>query len=193
MNKTKLGPGPHLIPMPTVLVGAMVSGKANFATVAYCGIAGHEPPRIAVSLGKSHHTNIGIRGNKTFSINIPSEDMAAITDYVGLKSGSQIDKSTLFDLFYGELETAPMIVRCPLNMECRLVRTVDMGGGDELFIGEIVQTFVHERFLSDGKPDIKKIKPLLFSMPDSTYYSVGLAAAKAFKVGYTFQRGKSPV
>jgi flavin reductase (DIM6/NTAB) family NADH-FMN oxidoreductase RutF len=48
MSKTKLGPQTLLYPMPAVLVGSVVDGKANFMTAAWCGIACMKPPAIKV-------------------------------------------------------------------------------------------------------------------------------------------------
>ena len=39
MNKSRLGPEALLFPTPSVLVGSMVDGRANFMTAAWCGIA----------------------------------------------------------------------------------------------------------------------------------------------------------
>lgn len=64
---------------------------------------------LAISLNKSHYTCTGIKENGTFSINIPSVEMVAKTDYCGLVSGNDGDKSILFHTFYGILENAPMI------------------------------------------------------------------------------------
>ena len=121
MTKKSIGAKTFLYPMPTVLVGAQVEGIPNYLAVAYCGIAHHDPPMIAVSLGKNHYTNIGIKANGTFSVNIPSEDMVEVTDYCGIVSGKKEDKSPLFTSFYGKLKTAPMIEQCPINLECRVV------------------------------------------------------------------------
>jgi len=33
--------------------------------------------------------------------------MVTATDYCGIKSGKKVDKSKIFELFYGELKTAP--------------------------------------------------------------------------------------
>ena len=60
-----------------------------------------------------------------FSVNIPSENPIVETDYVGLVSGKKTDKSDLFEIFNGELENAPMIAQCAINMECRLYDTYD--------------------------------------------------------------------
>ena len=40
--KVPLGAQPFLCPLPVVLVGALVNGKPNYATVAYCGIVHHK-------------------------------------------------------------------------------------------------------------------------------------------------------
>jgi flavin reductase (DIM6/NTAB) family NADH-FMN oxidoreductase RutF len=60
MKKVTLGPQTLLYPMPAVLVGAKVGGKANFMTAAWCGIAASEPPAIAVGLRKGRHTLKGV-------------------------------------------------------------------------------------------------------------------------------------
>ncbi len=143
MAKTKLGADVFLYPMPVTLVGANVGGRPNFLTVAFCGIMNPHPPIIYVALNKAHHTNAGIKENQSFSVNIPSAEMVRVTDYCGLASGRDTDKSRLFEVFYGDLGTAPMIGECPLNMECRLIQTLDFRV-DEVFIGEIMQSYSDE-------------------------------------------------
>jgi|YelNatPaOPRAMG01_1025707.scaffolds.fasta_scaffold151061_2 flavin reductase (DIM6/NTAB) family NADH-FMN oxidoreductase RutF len=182
MKKT-LGAKTFLYPMPTVLVGAEVDGKPNYLTVAFCGIVHYKPPLIVVALGKSHYTNQGIKANGTFSVNIPSEDMVEIVDYCGIISGREFDKSSLFETFYGTLETAPMIADCPLNLECKLFHTIDFDGSNDIFIGEIVETYVDEKCLTNDLPDITKLKPILFSMYDNNYWKVGGYLGKAWEIG----------
>ncbi len=183
MIKNKISPGIYLYPMPIVIIGANVKGKANFMTIAWCSIVEHKPPMISISASKTHYTNIGINKNQTFSVNIPSEDMVELTDYIGLKSGRDIDKSSLFNIFYGELQTAPMIEETPINLECKLVKTIDMNKGHDLFIGEIVQAYANEEYLTNGIPDIKKFFPLVFSINDNNYWKVGEHIGRAWSVG----------
>jgi flavin reductase (DIM6/NTAB) family NADH-FMN oxidoreductase RutF len=172
--------------MPVSLVGAYVDGKPNFLAVAWFTMASYNPPKIAITLGKGHYTNPGIRENKTFSVCLPSEDMVEITDYCGIVSGKKTDKSELFNLFYGELKTAPMIRDCPLCMECQLVEIV-ASGSNEIFIGEIAGTYTEERFLTDGKLDFRKMKPLILSQPDTSYWRLGDQMAKAWNVGKRYK------
>ena len=67
----------------------------------------------------------------------------------------------MFEIYYGELEKAPMIKECSVNMECRLYDTYDTPTHD-LFIGEIVETYADESVLTEGKVDLAKLKPQLY-------------------------------
>jgi flavin reductase (DIM6/NTAB) family NADH-FMN oxidoreductase RutF len=182
MKKT-LGGINALYPTPTVIVGAVVDGRPNFITIAHIGIVNHSKPYlISISMGKVHYTNTGIRENKEFSVSIPSEKLVIETDYVGIVSGKKVDKSGVFDIFYGSLSKAPMIKACPVCMECRLFDTYDTPTHD-LFIGEIVETHAEESVLTDGKVDVSKVKPLLFDMNTVKYWSLGPAVASCWSVG----------
>jgi flavin reductase (DIM6/NTAB) family NADH-FMN oxidoreductase RutF len=75
-----------------------------------------------------------------------------------------------------------MIKDCPYNLECRLVKTVDLPV-DELFIGEIVAAYSDNIYLTDGIPDMTKIKPFVLSMPQTTFYSIGEAVGQAWGMG----------
>ncbi len=104
------------------------------------------------------------------------------TDYIGMVSGKKVDKSGVFDIFYGSLAKAPMIKACPVCMECRLFDTYDTTAHD-LFIGEIVETHAEESVLTDGKVDVSKVRPLLFDMNTVKYWSLGPAVASCWSVG----------
>jgi len=186
MDKINLGATIPAYPMPVSLVGAHVDGKPNFLTVAWFTMAGYKPPSIAITLGKGHYTNTGIKENQSFSVCLPSDDMLAVTDYCGITSGKNTDKSGIFDLFYGELKTAPMIRACPLNLECKLLERVE-SGLNEIFIGEIMGTYTEERYLSDGKLDFSKMKPFILSQPDTAYWSLGKPLAKAWRIGKEYK------
>ncbi len=182
MSKVNLGANAYIYPMPVTLVGAKVGGKANFMAVGWVMRVNMRPPLLAVALNKAHFTPRGIRENQTFSVNFPGADLMDKVDYCGLVSGRQVDKSGLFRVFYGELETAPLIEECPLVMECRLYQVVDLPAQD-LFIGEIVAAHADEDCLTDGRPDIGKINPLVLTMPDNNYWTVGAHAGRAWEAG----------
>ncbi|MBN1953323.1 MAG: flavin reductase family protein [Bacteroidales bacterium] len=182
-EKIPLGAFPFIYPMPTVILGSEVDGKPAFITVSFIGIVQQSPPMVSVSLVNNHLTNKGIKQNQTFSINIPHTKMLAKTDFVGMNSGAIINKSSLFEVFYGKLENAPMIKEAPLNLECKLVEVLHPGDQTELFIGEIIQTYSSKKYLNKGYPDIRKLDPILFSITSKDYYKTGRKIGAAWKTG----------
>ncbi|MBN1365509.1 MAG: flavin reductase family protein [Syntrophaceae bacterium] len=182
MKKNEIGPRTFIYPMPVTLVGANVNGKPNFTTIGYCGAINHNPPMISVGINQKHYIRIGMNQNKTFSVNIPSSDMVKITDYCGVVSGHKVDKSQIFEVFNGKLENAPMIAECPLNLECKVVQTI-LYPMQEVFIGEVIAAYAEDKFLTNGLPDIKKMKALVFSMHDNNYWTIGENIGKAWSIG----------
>ena len=185
MAKILMGPQPWIYPMPTLLVGANINDKPNFMAVAWSGIANAEPPMLSLAIRHKRYTLRGIRQNMTFSVNIPSADMVKETDYCGIISGDKVNKVEVcrFKVFYGEFKNAPLIEQCPVNLECKVVHILDLGT-HALVIGSIEQIHVTESCLTDGKPDIDKIKPFTFiPTPVAHYYVMGNAIAKVFSIG----------
>jgi flavin reductase (DIM6/NTAB) family NADH-FMN oxidoreductase RutF len=104
------------------------------------------------------------------------------TDYCGLVAGREVDTSGFFEVFYGKLETAPMIRQCALCMECRLYNAISLPS-HHLFLGEVVATYADEDCLTEGRPDIQKMKPFVLTMPDNNYWALGQQAGKAWSIG----------
>jgi flavin reductase (DIM6/NTAB) family NADH-FMN oxidoreductase RutF len=188
MDKIGLRNNAFVYPMPMTLVGAIVDGKPNFMAVGWVSRVNNRPPLIAVALG-DHHTNAGIHEHGAFSVNVPSLDMLEVTDHCGLVSGKKEDKSELFTLFYGELAHAPMIEACPVTLACQLVQTVELPT-NTLFIGEIVDAYASPEAVTEGKPDIEKIRPFTLTMPDNRYWTVGEQAGKAWGSGRAYEEGR---
>jgi flavin reductase (DIM6/NTAB) family NADH-FMN oxidoreductase RutF len=110
-----------------------------------------------------------------------------VTDYTGLVSGKRVDKSGLFEVFYGELKSAPMITDCPITIECRVSQTIDLPT-NSFFIAEIVNIYSEERFLTDGKPDVTKVRPFVLTMPDNRFWAIGESVGKAWNAGKAFRK-----
>jgi len=185
MDKILLGPGTLLYPQPALLVGANVNGKPNFLTVAWSGIACESPPMISIAIRHIRYTLRGIKQNMTFSVNVPSTDMVRETDYCGIVSGSEVDKVKVcrFKVFYGKLGSAPLIEQCPVNLECEVVHILELGS-HSLIVGKISETHVSGSCLTDGKPDVSKIKPFSYiTDSDGQYQALGEAIGKAYSIG----------
>ncbi len=173
-----------MYPRPTLLVGANVDGKANFMAVGGGGVANGEPPMIAVLIRHHCHTLKGVLQNMTFSVNTPSVDQVREADYCGITTGAKVDKVKVcqFDVFYGHLETAPLIEQCPVNLECKVVHVLNLGS-HAFIIGEVKGTYVSDDCMTDGKPDANKIKPIIFNLETSEYFAFGEVIAKSHSIG----------
>lgn len=186
MSKINIGTNVFTQTMPVTLLGTQTDKKPNFMTLAWVTRVNNKPPLFAVAVNKVHQTNKSIRDNKTFSINIPSQDMIIETDYCGLISAKRNDKSQIFDVFYGELENAPMIIECPLSIECKLHDITELPTND-LFIGEVVAAYTENKYVTDNNLDIKKINPFVLTMPDNNYWAIGQKVGNAWKDGKKFK------
>jgi flavin reductase (DIM6/NTAB) family NADH-FMN oxidoreductase RutF len=181
VKKIKIGNNPYLLPMPMVIVGSSIGKRPNFMAVAWVSRVNAKPALMSIAIGR-HATAQAIQHTGEYSINIPPVDLVKETDLLGIVSGSDFDKSSLFEVFYGSLRKAPMIRQCPVTMECKVVQAVELPV-DVLFIGEVVGVWSEERFLSDGNPDVEKVKPFCLTMPDNRYWSVGSEVGRAWHDG----------
>jgi flavin reductase (DIM6/NTAB) family NADH-FMN oxidoreductase RutF len=186
--KKNIGAVNALYPMPTVIVGTEIEGKANYSAIAHVGIIDHNT--ISISMNKAHYSNQGIKQHRTLSISIPTEKMIVETDYMGLVSGANSDKSMIYESFAGELKGAPMIKEAPLTMECKVIEIIDRPHHD-VFLVEPQNTYCNENILTDDKIDISKIKPILFDMPLRKYWKLGETFADCWSIGKNYNKLQS--
>ena len=179
----KLERNAFLFPSPMIVLGTQKNDKINWISIAYAGIV--DSQHVSCSLNKNHFSNKIIRDNGCASINIPSRHDMKKVDFIGLNSGNTIDKSGLYEPFYGNIKNCPMIKSYFLSMECTLTDTLDRGKS-ELFIFHPEHIYM----CSDVKdnilnyPDVKKIDPLLFSWYG--YYCLGEKIGIPWKEGLSF-------
>ena len=174
-------------PKPICIVGSVVDGKPNFITIAWFNRMSRTPNIWGACIGKTKHTIKGIKEHKTFSVSFPNEALVVKTDYVGIHSGKNVDKSAVFDVFYGELKTAPMIRECPVTAECTVTEIIDISS-HYLILGEVKHLYSEEKYMTDGALDQKKLRPLLFTNPARQYWSLGEVVADAYSIGNEFDR-----
>jgi flavin reductase (DIM6/NTAB) family NADH-FMN oxidoreductase RutF len=189
MAKVKMGPQTALYPMPTLLIGADVGGKPNFMTAAWAGICNGEPPMVAVAIRPSRFTLKGINENMTFSVNVPTAAQVKEVDYCGIESGSKADKVAVcgFHIFYGKTAGAPLIEECPVNLECKVDRILELGSHN-LVIGRVMETHFSDDCLTGGKPDAAKINPIIYIRePAWQYATPGNLIGKTFSIGKELQ------
>jgi len=160
-------------------------GRANLMTAAWGGICCSRPPCLAVSLRKATYTHGSILSRQAFTVSVPSERHVRQADYAGLASGRDLDKFARSGLTAvpSTVVDAPYVQEFPLVLECRLVRTVELGLHTQ-FVGEILDVKADEEVLAaSGLPDLGKVRPIVFDPGLSAYYAVGERLGTAFDIG----------
>lgn len=171
-------------PHPTYVVGSYdKKGSPNIMAAAWGGICCSKPPCIAISLRKATLTYHNIMHSKAFTVNIPSAKYIEEVDYVGMASGKNTDKfeDTKLTPIKSKIVNAPMVAEFPYSLECKLVKTLELGLHTQ-FIGEILDIKADEQILTNGEPDIEKVKPIIYATGARlAYYTISHKLTDAFK------------
>ena len=88
-----------------------------------------------------------------------------------------------------------MIKIAPLNLECKVVKIIDTKEfiapdkkGHYIFIGEIIQAYANEEHLTNGIPDISKMKPFTLTQVDTNYWRIGERIGRAWSIGRNYKK-----
>ena len=186
MPKRSFGPKTMVFPHPVFVIGSYgADGVPNIATASWAGICCSKPPAVAVSFRAATLTHGNIARTGAFTVNIPSVAMARQADYAGIYSGREGDKFAACGLTPSRSAhvDAPAVGEFPVVLHCRVLHSFELGLHTQ-YVGEIIELEIAESVLDDqGRPDIRKIDPLIYSSGDRAYYGVGELVAQAFSVG----------
>ncbi|MCU0723144.1 MAG: flavin reductase family protein [Planctomycetes bacterium] len=183
--KKSVGAKTILYPHPVLVVGSYdEADRPNLMTVAWGGICCSKPPAVAISVREATKTYHNVKLHGAFTVNIPSRRQVRESDWVGIVSGRDVDKFAKAGLtpVKSALVHAPYVGEFPLVLECRVLKTVEIGLHTQ-FVGEILDVKADESVLgANGLPDVEKVKPMLYATGNQAYYAVGEMIAKAFTV-----------
>jgi flavin reductase (DIM6/NTAB) family NADH-FMN oxidoreductase RutF len=162
---------PPVFPRPVALVSIHTEEGDNIITLSWIGTVCSSPPVIAMGIRKNRHSYEMIMKSGEFVVNIPDADRVREADFCGTRSGEDTDKfeKTGFTKGKGKIVKAPLIEECPINIECKLIKTIELGS-HTLFLGEVVGIHFDERITSDEKFDDEKFQPLAYLSPH--YFTV---------------------
>lgn len=186
MAKISFKPGNMLYPLPSVMVSvADNSGNTNIITVAWAGTVCTNPPMVSISVRPSRYSHHMITETGEFVINLTTKELVYATDYCGVKSGRDVDKWKEMELtpMPSEQVKAPCIAESPVNIECRVVRTEQLGSHD-MFLAEVVAVHVDDTYMDEkGGFHLADANPIVYSHGE--YYDLG---KKLGKFGYSIKK-----
>lgn len=179
MSRVNFGAKPWMYPMPVLIVGTYDENGVPNAMNAAWGII-TDMNEITISM--SHHkTTENLAHSGAFTVSIATEATVVACDYVGVESAAKVpDKFAKagFHATKSEFVNAPLIDELPMALECK-VKSYE----DEILVGEIVNVNADESILTDGKIDIKKLKPIAYDPVNHAYVGLGEKVGNAFQDG----------
>ncbi len=194
MQKRQLGPCVTFFPQPTTLITSVdEQGLVNVMTASWAGIVSKTPPTMAVSLNKGRLSYANIQKTGCFVVNAVPASLAVAADFCGIRSGRDCDKLAAAGLSMTPAihQQAPLIEQAPLNVECKLVREIELGDyrlllGEILDIHAIDAAFDEQHGLSAAPFD-----PLVYLGGVREYWSLGDKVADAYRDGLALAEGES--
>ncbi|MEJ2097770.1 MAG: flavin reductase family protein [Deltaproteobacteria bacterium] len=184
--KKSFGAKTLIYPTPVWCVGTYdAAGNPNIMTIAWGGICCSKPPCVTISLRKATYTYGNLMARKAFTLSVPSETHAEAADFFGTASGRNVSKFEKAGLtpVKSDIVDAPYVREFPMIVECNLIHHYEIGLHTQ-FVGEILDVKADEAVLDDaGRPDIKKINPIVYSPEVQQYYAIGSPLGRAFSIG----------
>ena len=171
-----------LFPMPVLIIGTYgEDGTPDAMNAAWGGIG--DDNQIFICLSPEHKTVKNILAKKAFTVSVADAAHVVECDYVGIASGNdtpdKIQKSGLHAVKAPTVD-APYFEELAFALECTLISYDEKSC--HLF-GKIVNASIDEKILTDGKIDVKKLKPITFDCVSHDYIALGETVGKAFSDG----------
>ncbi|MFX0002892.1 MAG: flavin reductase family protein [Candidatus Hodarchaeota archaeon] len=157
MKKIALSQKISTFPMPAAVISVGTGEEANLITLAYVGKVCFNPPIIAVSIQPKRHSYNLIEKLGEFVLNYPTIDQLKETDYIGTRSGRNINKWKKLNLTKQKASVVqvPMIKEFPWNMECKVIKKIEFGS-HVCFFGRVVATHSDPKYFKNEALDPEK-------------------------------------
>ena len=185
--RKNFGVKPIVYPMPVFILSTYGEGDVpNAMNAAWGGIT--EENEITICVSADHKTTENFLKRGAFSVSMATADFVTQCDYVGIESGNKVeDKLERCGLHTvrSELVDAPIILELPMALECT-VKSYD--SETCRLVGEIVNVSCDEEYLTDGKIDPDKLRPITYDSANHTYRVIGEVVGKAFSDGLRFKK-----
>ena len=177
-----------LFPLPVVMITSVdEKDRPNICTVAWTGTVCTDPPMLSISLREERYSHDLIKASGEFVVNVPSVEEVRATDYCGVVSGRDVDKfkETKLTPAPASAVKPPVILECPLNLECRVKKTLKLGS-HTLFVAQIVTVQVTAELMTPtGRLALEKAGLAAFA--HGGYYALG---KKLGFFGFSIQKRK---
>jgi len=158
-----------IYPCPIVLITSKYKNIENVLAVSWAGVASSHPEYVTISIKKSRFSHTLIMKSKVFTINMINKELLKKADYCGTYSAKSVNKFEKcgFTQLAGKHINVPMIKECPINIECSVCQTLELGS-HTLIIGKVIGKFIDSNIYIDKL--YESLDPVVYFRPN--YYSI---------------------
>mgnify|MGYP001046307490 CR=1 FL=1 len=147
MRKSEKSPREGIYAFPPFPV-VLVTVRDSIVTVGAVHLFSFNPPMYQIGIIPKSYSYELLEEAKEFIINIPTKGQIEILEFCGTTSGRDVDKFQKLGLTpqRGKIVEAMLIKECPVNIECKVLRKIDLGGSHIWFIGKIVAVHMDKNY-----------------------------------------------
>lgn len=174
MEKQLWKPGNMLYPLPAVMVSCQDNDHIpNIITVAWTGTVCTNPAMVYISVRPERYSYNLIKNSGEFVINLTTKNLVKAVDFCGVRSGRDVDKFKELHLTAGKADQVkvPLILECPVNIECRVVNIQELGS-HHMFLATVEGVHADCDYLDEnGRFDLNRSDLIIYSHGE--YFSLG--------------------
>lgn len=158
-----------VVPRPIAFVSTVsADGVRNLAPFSFFNVICAEPPTVCFSTGfrvPSKDTLANVKATREFVVNIVSEEIAEQMNLCSGEYAAGVDEFQVSGLtpVASDLVKPPYVLESHVNMECRLVQTVEVSTrpmGGTLIIGEVLRFHIDGEIVANFRIDPDKLRAI---------------------------------
>lgn len=161
-----------VVPRPIAFVSTVnPEGAFNVAPFSFFTVASANPPVLVFSVSRRttpdprKDTLRNITTSREFVVNVVSEEMGQKMNLCAGEYPPDMDEFAVSGLtpIASDLVKAPRVAESHINMECRLLYTIELSGlpaGGSLVLGEVVRIHVDDAYVQNFRVDADKLRAI---------------------------------
>jgi flavin reductase (DIM6/NTAB) family NADH-FMN oxidoreductase RutF len=161
-----------VVPRPIAFVSTVnPEGVFNVAPFSFFTVASANPPVLVFSVARRaardprKDTLRNITTSREFVVNVVSEEIGEKMNLCAGEYPPEVDEFEVSGLtpISSDLVKAPRVAESPINMECRLLYTIEMAGFEgsgNLVLGQVIRIHVDDAVVDNYRIDADKLRAI---------------------------------
>jgi flavin reductase (DIM6/NTAB) family NADH-FMN oxidoreductase RutF len=161
-----------VVPRPIAFVSTVnPEGAFNLAPFSFFTVASANPPVLVFSVGRRANpdprkdTLRNINTAREFVVNVVSEEFGPKMNLCAGEYPPEMDEFQISGLtpIPSDLVKAPRVAESHINMECRLLYTIELSGlvtGGHLVLGEVIRFHIDDAYVHNYRIDPDKLRAI---------------------------------